>query len=41
MAGGDQLVGDEPVAELGIIGVHVDDGVGEVRVDPVALRARS
>ena len=40
VAGGVEFVGQEPVAELGIIGVHVDDRVGEVRVVPVAIRAR-
>jgi hypothetical protein len=32
-----ELVDEEPIAELGIIGVHVDDRVGDVRVAPVAL----
>ena len=36
-----ELIGDEPVAELGIVGVHVDDGVGEMGVGVVALRAGS
>lgn len=40
VAGGHELVGDEPVAELGIVGVDVDDGVGEVGVGPVPVRAR-
>jgi hypothetical protein len=35
-----QLVGDEPVAELGIVGMDVDDGVGQVRVIPVPVRDR-
>jgi hypothetical protein len=40
-AGGDpdagELVGDEPVAELGVVVVDVDRGVDEVGVVPVAL----
>ena len=35
-----QLVGDEPVAELGVVVVDVDRGVDQVRVVPVALRDR-
>jgi hypothetical protein len=35
-----EVVGDEAVAELGVIGVHVEDGVDGVRVGPVAVRAR-
>jgi hypothetical protein len=31
-----QLVGEEPVAELGIVAVGVDEGVGEVGVLEVA-----
>jgi hypothetical protein len=36
VAGRVQLVGDEPVAELGVVGVDVDDRVDQVRVVPVA-----
>jgi hypothetical protein len=43
-AGGDpdagELVGDEPVAELGVVVVDVDRGVDEVGVVPVALADR-
>src|SRR5487761_2526061 len=35
-----ELVGDEAVAELGIVGMHVPDGVHQVGVVPVALRDR-
>jgi hypothetical protein len=35
-----ELIGDQPIAELGIIGVHVNDHVGGVRVRPVAIRDR-
>jgi len=38
VACGLELVGDEPVAELGIVDVDVDDGVHEVRVVPIPLR---
>jgi hypothetical protein len=40
VAGGLELIGEEPVAELGIIRVEVDERVGEVRVLEVAVRAR-
>ena len=43
-AGGDalrgELVGDEPVAELGVVVVDVERGVDQVRVVPVALADR-
>jgi hypothetical protein len=35
--GGVQFVGDEPVAELGVIGVDVDGGIVQVRVLPDKL----
>jgi hypothetical protein len=35
-----QLIGDEPVAELGVVSVDVDDGVDQMRVVPVPLRDR-
>ncbi|MDP9776733.1 hypothetical protein J2S58_000356 [Nakamurella flavida] len=39
-AGGGQLVGDEPVPELGVVVVDVDRGVDQVRVVPVASTDR-
>ena len=36
-AAGGELVGDEPVAELGVVVVDVDRGVDQVRVVPVPL----
>ena len=38
MPGVGELVGDEPVAELGVVVVDVDGGVDQVGVVPVALR---
>lgn len=35
-----EFIGDEPVAELGVVAVHVDNRVREVRVGPVAIGAR-
>jgi hypothetical protein len=40
VAGGLELVGEEPVAELRIVGVEVHQLVGDVGVVEVALRAR-
>jgi hypothetical protein len=40
MAGGLELVGEEPVPELGVIGVEVDDRVGEMRVVEIAITHR-
>jgi hypothetical protein len=37
-AAGGRLVGDEPVPALGVVVVHVDGGVDQVRVGPVAAR---
>ena len=37
MAGGAELVGDEPVAELRVVGVHVESGVGQVGVGQVPV----
>jgi hypothetical protein len=41
VASGVQLIADEPVAELGVIGVHVHDRVDQVGVIEVPGRARS
>jgi hypothetical protein len=40
VASGLELISDEPVAELGVVTVDVEDGVEQVRVVPVALRDR-
>ena len=40
MAGAGDFVGEEPVAELRVITVGVDEGVGEVGVGEVALADR-
>ena len=40
VAGGGELVGDKPVAELGLISVNLDDRVREMRVCPVAVADR-
>lgn len=37
VAGGDELVGDEPVAGHGVVGVHVDHGVGQAGVSQIAV----
>ena len=40
VAGGLELVGEEPVAELRIIAVEIDEGVREAGVVEIAVRAR-
>ncbi len=35
-----ELVGNEAIAELGIIGMDVDDGVGEMRIVEVPIADR-
>lgn len=40
VAGTLELIGDEPVAELGIIGVDVDDRIDQVSVVPIAVADR-
>jgi hypothetical protein len=41
VAGALELIGEEAVAELAVLGVQVDQRVGDVGVVPVALRTRS
>lgn len=41
VTGSVEFVGDEPISESSVVATDVDDGVGEVRVVPVAARARS
>jgi hypothetical protein len=36
VAGRFEVISDQPVAELGVIGVQVDCGVGQVGVDEIA-----
>jgi len=40
MAATIELIGDEPIAELGIISMDLDDRVEHVRVRPVAVADR-
>ena len=41
MTEGLEFIGDEPVAELGVLRVHVDDHVRGVRVGPVPIAHRA
>lgn len=41
VAGSGELVGDEPVAELGVVGVDVDRGVDQVRLVQITIVTRS
>lgn len=38
VAGGFEFIGEEPVPELGVIGVGVDERVGQVGVGEIAVR---
>lgn len=40
MAGGGELVGDEPVSEARVVGVHLERGMRGVRVDQVPVTDR-